>query len=118
MKRMLNRKKRPSVARKGLNPRKRFFRTIKSCKKSIIQIESPYNTTQFLIENNSTPFFNENEEDDDFDYVPNPLHMIKECEDIQEENSMNIRKISSLSTQPESFPLEEQHLSFETSYLF
>ena len=118
MKRMLNRKKRPSVARKGLNPRKRFFRTIKSCKRSIIQIESPRNTSQFLIENNSTPFFNENEEDDDFDYVPNPLHMIKECEDIQEENSMDIRKISSLSTQPESFPLEEQHLSFESSYLF
>ena len=44
--------------------------------------------------------------------------MLKGCEDIQEENSMDIRKISSLSTQPESFPLEEQHLSFETSYLF
>ena len=118
MKRMLNRKKRPSVSRKGLNPRKRFFRTIKSCKKPIIQIESPHNTTQYLIQNNSTPFFDENEDEDDYDFTPNPLLLIKENEDIREENSLTIRKISSLSTQPESFPLDEQHLSFEPSYLF
>ena len=118
MKRMLNRKKRPIVQRKGLNPRKRFFRTIKSCKKPIIQIESPRNTSQYLIENNSTPFFDENEDDDDCDFTPNPLLLLKEAEDMQEENSLTFRKVSSLSTQPESFPLDDQHINFEQSYLF
>ncbi len=118
MKRMLNRKKRPTAQRKGLNPRKRFFRTIKSCKKSIIQIESPRNTSQYLIENNSTPFFDENEDEDDCDFTPNPLPLLKEAEDMQEENSLTFRKISSLSTQPESFPLDDQHINFEQSYLF
>ena len=118
MKRMLNRKKRPTVPRKGLNPRKRFFKTIKSYKKPIIQIESPRNTSQYLIENNSTPFFDENEDEEDCDFTPNPLLLLKEAEDMQEENSLTFRKISSLSTQPESFPMDDQHMSFEQSYLF
>ena len=115
MKRMLYRKKRPSVPRKSLNSHKRYFRTIKSFKKTIIQMESPRNTSQYLIENNSTPFF---DEDDDFDYVPNPLILMKQTEDVQEDNLLGVRKISSLSTQPDSFPIEEQHLSFEPAYLF
>ena len=118
MKRMLNRKKRPSVSRKGLNPRKIFFRTIKRRKKSTIQIESPRNTSQYLIENNSTPFFDENEDEDDCDFTPNPLLLLKEAENTQDENSLTFKKISSLSTQPESFPLDEQNISFEKSYLF
>ena len=77
-------------------------------------MESPRNTSQYLIENNSSPFF---DEDDDFDYVPNTLILMKQTEDVQEDNSLDVRKISSLSTQPDSFPLEEQHLSFETAYL-
>ena len=78
-------------------------------------MESPRNTSQYLIENNSTPFF---DEDDDFDYVPNPLILMKQTEDVQEDNLLGVRKISSLSTQPDSFPIEEQHLSFEPAYLF
>ena len=77
-------------------------------------MESPHNTTQFLIENNSTPFFNE-DDDDDFEpkFIPNPLTLLKVSEDSLEENSLFLKKITSLSTQAESFPLDEQHLSFE-----
>ena len=118
MKRMLNQKKRPSVQKKGLKSHRRFFRTIRTSQKKTLRIESPHNTSQFLIENNSTPFFVENEEEDEIDCYPNPVLLLKEADNMQEEISLNLRKISSYSTQPDSFPLEEQNLHFESSYLF
>ena len=117
MKRMLNQKRRPPSQKKGLKSHRRFFRTIRNSQKKTLRIESPYNTTQFLIENNSTPFFIDNDEDNEIDYIPNPLLLLKETEATQEENSLNLRKISSYSTQPDSFPLEDQ-IRFEQSYLF
>ena len=53
---------------------KKFYITHYSFKK-IPQIFSPHNTTQYLIENNSSPFyFDENEEDDfDLNLNLNPL---------------------------------------------
>ena len=117
MKRMLNQKRRPPSQKKGLKSHRRFFRTIRNTQKKTLRIESPYNTTQFLIENNSTPFFIDNDEDNEIDYIPNPLLLLKETEAMQEENLLNLRKISSYSTQPDSFPLEDQ-IPFEQSYLF
>ena len=117
MKRMLNHKKRPSVKKKSLNSHKRYFRTIKSSKKSIQKIESPRNTSEYLIKNSSSPFF---DDDEDFepDYITNPLLSMKETENWHDENALDIRKISSLSTQAESFPFEDQHLDLEQPYLF
>ena len=43
---------------------------------------------------------------------------MKETENWHDENALDIRKISSLSTQAESFPFEDQHLDLEQPYLF
>ena len=61
------------------------LRKIQDCKNNIISfliIQSPYNSNECLIENHSTPFFEEEEEvekkgeeeDLDFDYFPNELN--------------------------------------------
>lgn len=53
----------------------RKFSAFKYSFKNISQIFSPHNTTQYLIENNSSPFyFDEDEEQSlDLDLNPNPL---------------------------------------------
>ena len=98
MKRMFNRKKRPSNRKKGLNKVKRIFKTIK---KKRIEIESPYNSSQFLIENGSSPFYDEEDDDIDISYIPNPLICLKENEDIKICSELDIRYFSSNSTQSE-----------------
>ena len=98
MKRMFNRKKRPSNRKKGLNKVKRIFKTIK---KKRIEIESPYNSSQFLIENGSSPFYDEEDDDIDISYIPNPLICLKENEDIKICSELDIRHFSSNSTQSE-----------------
>ena len=61
------------------------LRKIQDCKNNIISfliIQSPYNSNECLIENHSTPFFEEEEEvekkgeeeDLDFDYFPKELN--------------------------------------------
>ena len=117
MKRMLTHRKRPSLSKKGLKTHKRFFRTIKSQQKSNIQIESPYNSSQFLIENSSSPFYDENEDDIDQDFIPNPLYQIKETEDLFDEDSISLRKFASSATRGESFNLDT-HANIENSCLF
>ena len=72
-------------------------------KQELIQINSPYNSSQFLIDNSSTPFFDEEEENDlDIGYIPNGIVLLKENGDYKDENSINSRKNSSFSTQNKS----------------
>ena len=73
-------------------------------KQELIQINSPYNSSQFLIDNSSTPFFDEEEEENDLDigYIPNAIVLLKENGDYKDENSINSRKNSSFSTQNKS----------------
>ena len=72
-------------------------------KQEIIQINSPYNSSQFLIDNCSTPFFDEEDENDsDIGYIPNAIVLLKENGDYKDENSINSRKNSSFSTQNKS----------------
>ena len=72
-------------------------------KQELIQINSPYNSSQFLIDNSSTPFFDEEEENDlDICYIPNAIVLLKENGDYKDENSINSRKNSSFSTQNKS----------------
>ncbi len=72
-------------------------------KQELIQINSPYNSSQFLIDNSSTPFFDEEEENDlDIGYIPNAIVLLKENGDYKDENSINSRKNSSFSTQNKS----------------
>ena len=75
-------------------------------KQELIQIISPYNSSQFLIDNGSTPFFDEEEEEEENDldigYIPNAIVLLKENGDYKDENSINSRKNSSFSTQNKS----------------
>ena len=72
-------------------------------KQELIQINSPYNSSQFLINNGSTPFFDEEEENDlDIGYILNAIVLLKENGDYKDENSINSRKNSSFSTQNKS----------------
>ena len=74
-------------------------------KQQVIQINSPYNSSQFLIDNSSTPFFDEEEEEEndlDIGYIPNAIVLLKENGDYKAENSINSRKNSSFSTQNKS----------------
>ena len=96
MKRILNRKKRPSTRKKVLNKVKRIFKTIK---KKRIEIESPYNSSQFLIENGSSPFYDEDDDDIDISFIPNPLIFLKENENFKICNELDIRNFSSVTTQ-------------------
>ena len=72
-------------------------------KQQVIQINSPYNSSQFLIDNSSTPFFDEEDENDlDIDNIPSAIVLLKENGDYKDENSINSRKNSSFSTQNKS----------------
>ena len=72
-------------------------------KQELIQINSPYNSSQFLIDNGSTPFFDEGDENDlDIGYIPSAIVLLKENGDYKDENSINSRKNSSFSTQNKS----------------
>ena len=72
-------------------------------KQELIQINSPYNSSQFLIDNGSTPFFDEEDENDlDIGYIPNAIVLLKENGDYKDENSINSRKNSFFSTQNKS----------------
>ena len=117
MKRMHAQRKRPSHSKKGLKIRRRIFRTIKSQKKIDFRMESPYNSSQYLIENSSSPFF-ENEEDDvDLGYAPNPFLTMKETEELFDEDSMNLMKFPSTTTAGESFSAEKE-INFGENDLF
>ena len=106
MKRMFNRKKRPSVGKKGLTNR-RIFKTIKK-KKEEIEFGSPRNTTQYLIDNGSTPFIEEEDYDLDLDFNPNPILLDKDSENLLDSCCLDLVKNSSFSTQSD--------ISFMTSY--
>jgi len=103
MKRLLQTKKRRSTSRKSLKHLQKIFRIMKVRKQEIIQINSPYNSSQFLIDNCSTPFFDEEDENDlDIGYIPSAIILLKENGDYKDENSINSRKNSSFSTQNKS----------------
>ena len=114
MKRMLTLKKRRSNKKKRLNPHRRFFKTIKKQQKKWIQMDSPYNSSQYLIENDSSPF-----EEDDFEdnFSPNPIILSKENIFYDEENSIECRKMSSFSTQGGSMIIEPRN-KFSNELLF
>ena len=113
MKRILKRKERPASQKIGLTQKRRYFKRIKNSKKRNNQIESPHNTSQYLIENNSSPFY-EDEEDTDIDFIPSSLIKLEHSEELFDEDSLYQRKISSASTLGESFGID-LHIGKQTS---
>ena len=113
MKRILKRRERPASHKIGLTKKRRYFKKIKNSKKRNNQIESPHNTSQYLIENNSSPFY-EDEEDTDIDFIPSSLIKLEHSEELFDEDSLYQRKISSASTLGESFGID-LHMGKQTS---
>ena len=112
MKRMLKRKERPASHKIGLTQKRRFFKRIKNDKEKNNQINSPHNTSQFLIENNSSPFYED--EDTDIDFIPSSLIILDDSEELLDEDSIYQRKSSSTSTLGESFGIDS-HRAKQTS---
>ena len=54
--------------------RLRRIKVLKKDKKSFFIIESPYNSNEYLIEIQSTPFSEEEEEEKDFNFFPNEFN--------------------------------------------
>ena len=104
MKRILKRKERPSSHKIGLIQKRRIFKRIKNAKKRNNQINSPHNTSQFLIENSSSPFYED--EDMNFDFIPNSFINLDDSEEIFDEESNYQKKMSSASTLGESFGID------------
>ena len=97
--------------KKGLTQKRRFFKSIKFyAKKRYNQIKAPHNTSEYLIENNSSPFY----EDEDVDFMPSSLIIIDDSEELFDEDSNLQRKISSTSTLGESIGIDT-HLGKQTS---
>ena len=72
---------------KSLN-KKKFL--IKSTLQNTQEILSPHNTSQYLISNNSTPFYPEEEDDLDISFTPTPLNLfIDPFTDIIKIDSVN-----------------------------
>jgi len=72
---------------KSLN-KKKFL--IKSKLQNTKEILSPHNTSQYLISNNSTPFYPEEEDDLDISFTPTPLNLfIDPFTDIIKIDSVN-----------------------------
>ena len=100
-----------------------ILKTIKSPtkKKSLIKFNSqntpelflsPHNTSQFLISNNSTPFYPEEEDDLDIDFIPTPLNLSIDpytdiikigTENMELKNSNNELELASTAAQSQDF---------------
>ena len=97
--------------KKGLKQKRRFLKSIKFCaKKRFKQIKAPHNTSEYLIENNSSPFY----EDEDVDFIPSSLIIIDDSEELFDEDLTLQRKISSTSTLGESIGIDT-HSGKQTS---
>jgi hypothetical protein len=81
---------------KSLN-KKKFL--IKSKLQNTKEILSPHNTSQYLISNNSTPFYPEEEDDLDISFTPTPLNLFTDP-------FTDIIKIDSVNTELKNSNLE------------
>ena len=113
MKRIIKAIERPTIPKKGLIKKRRFFKRIKQSKKKYFQINAPHNTSQYLIENNSSPFY-EDDDDINVDFIPSSLVILNDTEDLLDDASIYQRKFSSASTQLESIKIDS-HLGKQTS---
>ena len=73
-------------------------------------MKAPHNTSEYLIENNSSPFY----EDENADLIPSSLIILEDSEELFDDDSILQRKISSTSTLGESIGIDS-HLAKKTS---
>ena len=98
---------------------KKNFKFLKSPIEDSINILSPYNTSQFLISNNSDPFYPEEEDDLDIEINPNsflpklyPDSIKNEYENIEMKDS-HLELLELASTAAQSQDYTDRKLSFE-----
>ena len=115
MKRIIKVRKRPAMLKKGLNRKRRFFKRIRKSQKNYNQINAPHNTSQYLIENNSSPFY-EDDEDSNICVIPSSQIILDDTEDLFNDYMFDYRKMTSTSTQGESFS-KDSHIDKQTSIL-
>ena len=108
---------------KSKSKRHLILKKIKSLSKKKFQIKSssqntqelflsPHNTSQFLISNNSTPFYPEEEDDLDISFIPTPLNLFIDPytdiikfgnENMEIKNSNNELELASTAAQSQDF---------------
>ena len=90
--------------------KKKFL--IKSTLQNTQEILSPHNTSQYLISNNSTPFYPEEEDDLDISFAPTPLNLLIDPytdmfkfgnENMEIKNSNNELELASTAAQSQDF---------------
>ena len=87
MKRIIKLKERPAASKKGLTQKRRFLKGIRKHKKKYTQINAPHNTSQYLIENNSSPFY-EDDDDTNVDCIPSSLIILDDSDDFMIDDSI------------------------------
>ena len=95
---------------KSLSKKKFLIKSISSNTQELFL--SPHNTSQFLISNNSTPFYPEEEDDLDISFAPTPLNLLIDPytdmfkfgnENMEIKNSNNELELASTAAQSQDF---------------
>jgi hypothetical protein len=114
MKRLQKRRERPVASEEGLTPRRRFFKRIKASKKRFTPINAPHNTSEYLIENNSSPFFDD--DNSEYECLQSSKILLADSEELFDDDSIFQRKLSATSTLADSYGSDS--LTNEKSSIF
>ena len=100
------------ILKKIKSPSKKKFLIKSNSKNTQDLVLSPHNTSQFLISNNSTPFYPEEEDDLDLSFVPTPLNLLIDpytdiikigSENMEIKNINNELELASTAAQSQDF---------------
>ncbi len=100
------------ILKKIKSPSKKKFLIKSNSQNTQDLVLSPHNTSQFLISNNSTPFYPEEEDDLDLSFVPTPLNLLIDpyidiikidSENMEIKNINNELELASTAAQSQDF---------------
>ena len=100
------------ILKKIKSPSKKKFLIKSNSQNTQDLVISPHNTSQFLISNNSTPFYPEEEDDLDLSFAPNPLNLLIDpytdiikidSENMEIKNINNELELASTAAQSQDF---------------
>ena len=100
------------ILKKIKSPSKKKFLIKSNSQNTQDLVLSPHNTSQFLISNNSTPFYPEEEDDLDLNFVPTPLNLLIDpytdiikidSENMEIKNINNELELASTAAQSQDF---------------
>ena len=100
------------ILKKIKSPSKKKFLIKSNSQNTQDLVLSPHNTSQFLISNNSTPFYPEEEDDLDLSFAPAPLNLLIDpytdiikidSENMEIKNINNELELASTAAQSQDF---------------